>query len=50
MYFLDLAMYVFMCTRVFARCILQRLVETRLRAVFYRARLAQLEMGAEKWR
>jgi hypothetical protein len=29
---------------------LQRLVEARLRAVFCRARLQFLEMGAEKWR
>jgi hypothetical protein len=49
-YFLDLAIYVFVCARVFARCILQRLVEARLRAVFCRAHLQHLEMGAGKWR
>jgi hypothetical protein len=43
-------MYVFVCARVFARCRLQRLVEARLRAVFCRARLQLLEMGAGKWR
>jgi hypothetical protein len=43
-------MYVFVCARVFARYILQRLVEARLRAVFCRARLAHPEMGAGKWR
>jgi hypothetical protein len=43
-------MYVFVCARVFARCILQRPVEARLRAAFCRARLAYPEMGAGKWR
>jgi hypothetical protein len=43
-------MYVFVCAHVFARCILQRLVEAHLRAVFCRARLQHLEMGAGKWR
>jgi hypothetical protein len=43
-------MYVFVCARVFARCILQRLVEARLRAMFCRARLPYPKMGARKWR
>jgi hypothetical protein len=43
-------MYVFVCARVFAHCILQHLVQARLRAVFCRARLQHLEMGAGKWR
>jgi hypothetical protein len=38
------------CARVFARCRLQRLVKARLRAVYCRARLQLLGMGARKWR
>jgi hypothetical protein len=41
-------MYMFVCARVFACCRLQRLVEARLRAVFCRARLQLLEIGAGK--
>jgi hypothetical protein len=48
MYFLDLAMYVFVCARVFARCSLQRLVKACLRAVFCRARLQLLKMDTGK--
>jgi hypothetical protein len=41
-------MYVFVCAHVFARCILQRLMEARLRAVFCRARLPHPKIGAGK--
>jgi hypothetical protein len=41
-------MYVFMYARVFARCILQRPVEARLRAVFYRVHLAHPKNGRGK--
>jgi hypothetical protein len=43
-------MYVFVCTRVFARCRLQRLVDARLRAVFCRARIQLQKIGMGKWR
>jgi hypothetical protein len=49
-YFLDLAIYLFVCACVFARCKLQRLVEARLRFVYCRARLQLLGMAAQKWR